>query len=170
MTCYPSVDAMLFKEQASAPPDASTGVPGLKSGQIAFYYKSDGKWYVRTHQGNEQEFVTGSASTWTSITGFFNGWYNSASYPSAAYRKIDNCIEMRGVLFGGTMPSYVDTLWGGDIFYFTGDYRVSKTTFVGSISAYCKPITFEIQPGGSFICWSTISSPIWISLFCRFSL
>lgn len=71
MPCYPSLDAILFNRQASAVPDAASGVPGLKSGQVAFYLKQDGQWYTREHNEAEQVWETGGGDSvaWDDLTG-----------------------------------------------------------------------------------------------------
>lgn len=74
MTCYPSVDAIIFNEQASAVPDYDAGPPivrGLKSGQVAFYLKQDGQWYTRAYNDSEQVWETGGGGSvgWADVTG-----------------------------------------------------------------------------------------------------
>jgi hypothetical protein len=74
MTCYPSVDAILFNEQTSAVPDYDAGPPivrGVKSGQVAFYLKQDGQWYTREYNASEQLWETGGGGSvaWDDITG-----------------------------------------------------------------------------------------------------
>jgi hypothetical protein len=106
MTCYPKVDALIFRESAS-PPDFEAGppiVPGVEAGQVAFYYKADGKWYVRAHQGTEQEWGGGGAAggAWVNAT-FLNGWtnYNMDYFGPLQYRKVGDRVDIRGLVRGG---------------------------------------------------------------------
>lgn len=106
MTCYPKVDALIFRESAS-PPDFNAGPPivtGVEAGQVAFYYKADGKWYVRAHQGTEQEWGGGGAAggAWVNAT-FLNGWtnYSLYYYVPLQYRKVGDRVDIRGMVSGG---------------------------------------------------------------------
>lgn len=185
MTCYPKVDSIIFRE-ATSPPDHDADppiTPGVDDNEIALYYKSDGKWYVRLKNGIEQEFVAGGGGSvdWDDITNkpsvyppdshyhywwhliddgswqsvsFINGWRNySSARDSARYIRRQNVLMVRGLVEGGAA--------GSNIFRLPSGYRPSITQLIATVSAHAV-VTLYVEDDGYVHTNSGAGS--WVSL------
>lgn len=83
------------------------------SGSAVLAVNADNPAYLMVEDVTGTEAPTGAyyEALWTPVTAFLNGWVNyGAPYPSAAYRKINEMLFIRGLVKSGTTTNTTSIL------------------------------------------------------------